>query len=196
VDAAEVRCDLATTLPSIVGVAHRYGSISAPMKDGKGRLYREKFRPGAFGRSLASGADVRCLVNHDANLIMGRITAGTLTLQDDVDALRFTVQWPPTELARHYAEAVKRRDMTGMSFRFYAIRDAWTETQGGLTREVIEADLDEISVVTFPAYMDSEASIRSDPAGDSLDDHLTKLAASRQRASARNAVRIRLAKAL
>jgi HK97 family phage prohead protease len=163
---AEVRAETTEAgRPMIRGVALRYGSPSVRMSDSKGRPFTEKFAAGAFSRALATGADVRALVNHDRNLILGRSTAGTLRLKDDGDALRFELDPPDTEIARHYVEAVRRGDMSGMSFRFYKRSDEWSGAGEGTVRTVTEADIDDVSIVTYPAYPDTEAATRS------LDDH-------------------------
>jgi HK97 family phage prohead protease len=145
---------------SIRGVALRYGSLSLPMVDHKGREFRERFAPGAFSKALGS-ADVRALVNHDRNLILGRTKSGTLRLLDEDDALRFELDPPKSGLAQHYLEAVERGDITGVSFRFYALKDRWTPEGNAYLREVNEADIDDISIVTYPAYPDTEAATRS-----------------------------------
>jgi hypothetical protein len=61
----------------------------------------------------------------------------------------------------HYRSAVSRGDMTNMSFRFYKIRDDWQGAGDGTLRRVLEADLDDISIVTYPAYPSTEAAARS-----------------------------------
>jgi uncharacterized protein len=163
---AEVRVESAEgDKPVIRGVALRYDSLSLPMYDGKGREFREKFAAGAFSRALATGADVRALVNHNRDLILGRNTAGTLRLVDGPDALRFEIDPPDTEIAKHYVSAVRRGDMSGMSFRFYKIRDHWSGAGAATVREVTEADLDDVSIVAYPAYADTEVAARS------LDDY-------------------------
>jgi uncharacterized protein len=186
---AEVRVETTEAgKPIMRGIALRYGSLSVPLRDSKNREFREKFAPGAFSRALATGADVRALINHDKNLILGRNVSGTLRLFDEPDALRFEIDPPDTELSRHYIEAVRRGDLSGMSFRFYKIADRW-EGAGGVTiREVISADLDDISIVAYPAYPDTEVATRS------LDEyHRSQSRWDQRRASVM--VRLRLAEA-
>jgi phage head maturation protease len=55
--------------------------------------------------------------------------------------------------------------MSGMSFRFYKRADKWSGAGEATVREVTEADIDDVSIVTYPAYPDTEAATRS------LDDH-------------------------
>jgi hypothetical protein len=173
--ASEVRAETASDGRRVIrGVAIRYGSLSNPLKDSKGRPFRERFRAGVFSRALAVGADVRFLVNHNRDLVLGRNKAGTLVLSDDPDALRFVAYPPASPIGLHYAEAVARGDMTGVSFRFYKIADLWTGAGEATVRDVIEADIDDISIVAYPAYNDAVAEIDDDPSGAaarSLDDH-------------------------
>lgn len=187
--ASEIRMETADDgRPVIRGVAIRYGSLSAPLKDSKGRTFRERFHAGAFSRALATGADVRALVNHDPNLVLGRTQPGTLVLSDGPDALRYEIYPPTSAIGAHYVESIQRGDMSGSSFRFYKIRDGWSGAGEATVREVLEADIDDVSVVTYPAYLDSEAAIRN------IDDHCRPL--PRQDAWLNRAnVRLRLAEA-
>jgi Escherichia/Staphylococcus phage prohead protease len=161
-DASEIRME---TDPDgrrvITGVAIRYGSLSKPMRDAKGRAFRERFLPGVFTAALARGADVRFLVNHNRDLVLGRNLSSTLELKDDDDALRYRDYPPATAIGEHYSAVVDRRDMTGVSFRFYAIKDRWSGEGDAVVREVAEADIDDVSIVTYPAYDDTTAATRS-----------------------------------
>lgn len=191
VAASEVRMETnADGKPLIKGIALRYGSLSKTLRDPKGRPFKERFTPGAFSRALATGADVRMLVNHDRNLIMGRNTAGTLRIFDEPDALRFEYDPPDTMLAQHYTNAVNRRDMNGVSFRFYKKADRWDGAGDATVRTVSEADIDDISIVTDAAYGDTfaEATVRS------LDDHC-RSQARHESWSPRAWLRMRLAEA-
>jgi phage head maturation protease len=51
--------------------------------------------------------------------------------------------------------------MDGMSFRFVAKKDAWDYDANPVQRELIDVDIDEISLVAYPAYPDTSAAIRS-----------------------------------
>ena len=48
----------------------------------------ERIKLGAF-KDAIKDADVRSLKNHDANLLLGRTTAGTLELEENKTGLRF-----------------------------------------------------------------------------------------------------------
>jgi HK97 family phage prohead protease len=57
-------------------------------------FFREKIKAGAFDDALANKDDVRCLKNHDPNLILGRTKSGTLRLESNSVGLRFNVDIP------------------------------------------------------------------------------------------------------
>lgn len=114
----------------------------------------ETIAPGAFGRSLASGADVRALFNHDPNHVLGRTKSGTLKLREDRRGLWFAVQLPPTALARDLGAQIARGDISQMSFAFSLVRESWAPARPGELprRTLLEVNLHDVSPVTYPAY--------------------------------------------
>src|SRR6267378_3957393 len=58
--------------------------------------FKEVIQKGAFTRTLASDTDVVCLFNHDDNLLLGRKSSGTLTLEEDEVGLKFLCTLPDT----------------------------------------------------------------------------------------------------
>lgn len=142
--------------PTIVGYAARFHSWSQDLGG-----FIERIQPGAFGDDLARGADVRFLVNHDPSLILGRNKAGTLRLTEDDQGLRFEADPPEGPLAGHYVQAVERRDITGMSFRFYVDQEAWNFSADPVQRDLLKVRIDDVSLATFPAYLDTSAAVRS-----------------------------------
>ncbi|GIV86623.1 MAG: hypothetical protein KatS3mg054_0652 [Chloroflexus sp.] len=123
--------------------------------------FREKILPGAFSGVLERGDDVRALVNHDPNLVLGRTASGTLRLQEDEAGLRVSVQLPDTQYARDLISVLERGDVNQMSFGFEVARDRWYEENGQTYRELIDiARLYDVSVVTFPAYPQTIAAAR------------------------------------
>lgn len=145
--------------PRLVGYA---AVFDAPSRDLGG--FVEYVRPGAFKRSLSSGADVVALVAHDARLILGRRGAGTLTLSEDGKGLAFDVELPPTSAARDLLVSVERRDVAGASFAFTTPKggDRWTFAKDGpAKRELLDVDLLDITVTGLPAYPDTSVARRS-----------------------------------
>lgn len=132
-----------------------------------GQLFSECIRPGAFLKSIA-GQDIRALINHDPSRVLGRNMAGTLRLLEDDVGLYAEIDPPETSFAADLIVSLSRGDISGMSFRFYATKDEWTDSDYGLKRELVELEIDEVSIVTFPAYPDTEVAVRS------LDKHLSK----------------------
>lgn len=119
----------------------------------------ERIMPGSFARSLRSGADVKCLLNHDPNHVLGRSQSGTLALHDETDGLKFRCQLDRNNSTHQNVHAmVKRGDLNECSFAFVVPSggDQFDEVmhQGKkvVRRTVRDADLRDISAVTYPAY--------------------------------------------
>ncbi|MCZ9971019.1 HK97 family phage prohead protease [Brachyspira hyodysenteriae] len=136
------------------GYAIVYNSLSEPLY---GDLFRERINRGAFTKSLLENDQV-CLWGHDTRYVLGRKSSGTLILREDEKGLYFEVSMPNTTWARDLKESVDRGDIKQMSFGFKVVRDNWIDDKETLKeygmpiREVEEIALHEISLVTFPAY--------------------------------------------
>lgn len=126
-----------------------------------GGMFRERIAPGAFKRTLKE-ADVRALYNHDPNYVLGRNKAGTLNLKEDDKGLYFEVALPDTTYAKDLKESVKRGDINQNSFGFMVIKDDWKYRDDGTAERTIqEARLFDVSVVTYPAYEETDVKLRS-----------------------------------
>ncbi|PCG18923.1 phage prohead protease [Brachyspira sp. G79] len=136
------------------GYAIVYNSLSEPLY---ADLFRECIKRGAFTKSLLENDQV-CLWGHDTRYVLGRKSSGTLILREDDKGLYFEVSLPNTTWARDLKESVDRGDIKQMSFGFKVVRDNWLDDKETLKeygmpiREVEEITLHEISLVTFPAY--------------------------------------------
>src|SRR5215210_602241 len=104
---------------TVVGYAAVYDIVSEDLGG-----YRERIAPGAFATVLDS--DVRCLLNHDVNEVLGRTKSGTLRLFDERRGLRFELDLPDSPLGQNVREAVRRGDLDGASFRFVVGEEDWT----------------------------------------------------------------------
>lgn len=157
---AEVRVDKSSGVPVITGYAAVFNSMSEDLGG-----FREVIRPGAFASSLA-GSDIRALVNHDKNLILGRLKAGTLKVSEDSRGLKYEITPPDTQYARDLMISIQRGDISGSSFRFYMSADAskgqtWRSEPTGVIREITQFEaVDDVSVVTYPAYSATDVAIR------------------------------------
>lgn len=122
-------------------------------------MFIERILPEAVNRTIRDGSDVRALVDHDTAKIMGRVKAGTLSLRKESDGLKAKIDPPDTSYARDIVASVSRGDVSGMSFGFRVIEDRW-HTEAGLDiREIVDMEIYEISIVSFPAYTDTDVSV-------------------------------------
>jgi HK97 family phage prohead protease len=124
--------------------------------------FRERIAPEAVKRSLDEGADVRFLQNHDANLVLGRTTSGTLALRATESALEVDADLPAVSYASDLAVLLERGDVSQMSFAFEPLEWTTRELDNG-DREYTITDLNlfDVSVVTFPAYESTSAGLRA-----------------------------------
>ena len=162
-DAAEFRVvrDDSGKLKMLSGYGAKYNARSLPL--GWFEEFREVIAPGAFDETLAKGDDVRFLFNHDPNIVLGRTTSRTLRLSSDSIGLKFEVEPPDTQAARDIMTTIDRGDVSQCSFGFRTLDDDWSEDQsdGTLIRTLLKVALYDVSAVTYPAYPDTEVSVRS-----------------------------------
>ena len=122
----------------------------------------EQVAPAAFDKTL-SEADVRFLVNHDPNLLLARNKSGTLTLAKDDDGLATEAQLDRRQsYTNDVVIALERGDISQMSFAFEVVKDSWeTLDDDSELRTLEEVRLYDVSVVTYPAYEDTDAGLRA-----------------------------------
>ena len=112
----------------------------------------EKIAKNAFEHS-ANTDDIRCLFNHDPNLVIGRTTSGTLKLKKQDDGIYFHVRPPGTEWSRNLIESVKRGNITQCSFGFTVDDEIFTpSSNGNICRTIRDSKLFDVSIVTYPEY--------------------------------------------
>ncbi|MFI7677875.1 HK97 family phage prohead protease [Actinophytocola sp. NPDC049390] len=124
----------------------------------------EALERGAFTDVLKNpDTDVRALVNHDANLLLARQSAGTLRISQDSEGLPFDLDLPNTSYANDLRELLERGDINGASFAFLPGKDRWDRAPDGrqLRTHTSVSQLLDVSVVTFPAYEGAGVSLRS-----------------------------------
>jgi len=127
------------------------------VRDQRGQ-YTETIKPGAFKKTLQEQDDVRFLVNHDG-IPLARTSSGTLELEEDDYGLFVKAELDPSNpTVAEIASAMKRGDLNEMSFAFAAIRDDFDAREEN--REVTEARLFDVSVVTYPANPWAGAKLR------------------------------------
>ena len=114
----------------------------------------------AFDGALSD--DIRCLVNHDTTLVLGRTKSGTLTLKTDSRGLWGEVNINPKDHdAVNLYERVKRGDVDQCSFGFDILEEEFEDRGDSVHWTIKKVRLYEVSVVTFPAYQDTSVSARN-----------------------------------
>lgn len=138
---------------TLVGYASMWDTPSEPMP------FTEYVKRGAFTKTLKDGADVRLLIDHEG-VPLARTKSGTLKLAEDDRGLRVEATLDPLNPdAARVISAMKRGDLSQMSFAFRTIKDSWSADR--MTRELREVQLFDVSIVTFPAYEQTVAELRT-----------------------------------
>lgn len=122
----------------------------------------ERIAPTAFVRSLRDKADVKMLLNHQPDNILGRTKSNTLVLSDSPQGLRFRCKLDESNSFHQSVYAsIKRGDLDECSFAFQVPDggDDWQDNgavdengQRCALRTLKDVTLLDASVVTYPAY--------------------------------------------
>ncbi len=156
----ELRTSADDSILAINARAVKYGALSLPGVPVAGG--RETIQRGAFKQSIAEGNDVLALYNHStaAQDVLGRVSNGTLKLQDSPDALNFSLRLDPKiESHRRIHQLVKDQTIAHCSFGFIPTDEGWSneKDENGRSyalRTVKAAKLCDVSLVLTPAYAD------------------------------------------
>jgi HK97 family phage prohead protease len=113
--------------------------------------YQETVKRGAFDKTLAEGADVIFLINHDG-APLARTKSGTLHVRTDGRGLLAEARLDPSNpRAQELKSMVERADMDEMSMTFRDLRPTWNDafTERSLTEVSIHHG--DVSAVNFAA---------------------------------------------
>lgn len=146
---------------------------------------RERIAKGAFRKMLTRPHDIRLLVDHESSKALARSKIkdgpGSLLLNEEARGLRTRSVFSKTSVAEDTSVLVRDGVVDQMSFAWPwgATVDQREETDDGVERTIIEfKELRDVSIVTFPAYAQTSASMRSLEFGVDLDEEeLRRLAA-------------------
>jgi uncharacterized protein len=136
---------------------HGYAAVYDVLSEDLGG-YREKVAAGAFADVLDD--DVRALLNHDPNQVLGRTKSGTLRLFDEQRGLRFELDLPDSPLGENMRSAVRRGDLDGASFRFEVGDEDW---DGDIRTVRSVKALRDVTLATYPAYPAASVELRTKP---------------------------------
>ena len=143
--------------------------------------YREYIDDGALDDTDLR--DVRFLINHNTDMIplaRSRNNNSNSTMQLEVVPdvgmnIRVDLDTENNTEAKNLYSAVKRGDITGMSFMFTVGEDKWEDLDSEYpTRHILSlSKVFEVSAVTFPAY--EQTSIQARGLSDALESARTSL---------------------
>lgn len=157
-------------------------------------VYDEKTDLGWYDEIIADGAlteadlrDVRFLINHNTDMIplaRSRNNNAKSTMQMEVIegrgmTIRVDLDTENNSEAKSLYSAVKRGDISGMSFMFITDGDKWDDIDSEHpTRTITKiSKVFEVSAVTFPAY--EATSIQARGLSDALESAKTSLDSAR-----------------
>jgi HK97 family phage prohead protease len=113
--------------------------------------YTEVVRHGAFGKTLADGADVPFKLNHDG-MTLARTKSGTMRLAEDSTGLHVEADLDPGNgQVRDIRSAMERGDLDEMSFAFRVTQQEWSPdwTQRDITE--VNMNKGDVSIVNYGA---------------------------------------------
>lgn len=146
-----------------IGTLHGYAAVFESNSQDFGG-WREVIRKGSFTRSLKDLPDVRALYQHNPAVVLGRAGAKTLTLREDEHGLAIEIDLIDTQENRDVLANVRAGNLDAMSFGMVPKRSSWdldTDGKRGYDLRILEdIDLYEVSVVTWPAYEETEVATR------------------------------------
>ncbi|MEM9566290.1 MAG: HK97 family phage prohead protease [Actinomycetota bacterium] len=165
-DTAELRTDLAELGPDdpIPFRGHAAVFDSRTWIGGKVWGFWEEIARGAFTKTLQE-CDCRFLDQHDPARLLARyrrVPADTMRLAEDSTGLDVDADLAPTTVGRDLGILLDRGDLTQMSFAFRIVKEEREELEDGTTLwRVLEVELFDVSTVTYPAYDDTDAGLRT-----------------------------------
>ncbi len=154
-----------------------------------GGMWRERIAPGAVSEDNLR--DVRLLVNHDFSgipLARSRRNTKNSTMQSTIGDLAVAMRAKldaKNPKAIEADSAIKRGDMSGMSFAFLVGEDVWEDLDTDYPSRTITkfSEIFEYSLCTFPAYEGTSIASRSMEIGQrSLADARKALESAKKRA--------------
>lgn len=133
--------------------------------------YTEVIKRGALDE--ADLTDSRLLYNHDLSRVPLARTPKTLHFEVTRQGLQMRAELPDTEEARAIHTAVKRGDLSGMSFAFKVPEGGDSYDPKTNTRTITKiAKVYEVSICPFPAYPTASVEAR-----EAFKDGLSRMAA-------------------
>lgn len=179
--------------------------------EGRPIVYNSRTDLGYFDEIIESGAlddtnlrDVRFLVNHNTDMIplaRSRRNNENSTMQMTVDkdgmGIRVNLDTENNTEAKNLYSAIKRGDISGMSFMFSIDDEEWEDLESDHpTRHIRKiGEVLEVSAVTFPAYESTEISARAKETLESVKTTLDSVRAKPEESGGEDDVELEKLKA-
>jgi len=159
----DFRISVDNKITTLSGRAIPYNTLSVNPIDGFPPGAKERILPGAFKRSVENGSNIFMLWNHELKYVLGRTSNGMLRLTEDQNGVQFENNPPDVQWVKDLIPSIKRGDISNMSFKFAENENggSWAREGKEYVRNVRDATLFEISVVTFPVYESTSVYSRS-----------------------------------
>ena len=140
---------------TIEGHAATFGTLSSDLGG-----FREKIAHGTFSKTIGRGDDIKALINHSPNLLIGRTRNSTLQLNEDFVGLAFRCMVARTSYGDDLLANIDAGNIDEMSFGFVvdpdgdSWEDGYDPDDGSrcAIRTLRSVKLTDVSVVVFPAY--------------------------------------------
>lgn len=127
----------------IDGYVNVTGRDSRPIPDGKGGFFVEKIQQGTFERALKKAREVKILLNHSWDRVLGS-TNSNLRLSEDVIGLRAHAEITDLDVVKKAKEGKLR----GWSFRFFNPTEQRADMPNGMQQRIItDMEMDEVSLI-------------------------------------------------
>ena len=134
--------------------------------------------------------DVRFLIGHDTNMVPlarsrnnNENSTMQLTVTERGMEIRVDLDVDGNPRAAELYSAVKRGDISGMSFMFIVDKDSWEDIESDYPKRTVEhiSRVLEVSAVAFPAYPQTDLQVASEDA--TLDSARASLESARKKAA-------------
>ena len=100
------------------------------------------------------------MINADVNLVLGRQSAGTLSVSDDRSGVSFDLQLPDTSYANDLLVSMRRGDVDGVTLAFYILEcHKQADSQGTVIRVIDKGAIVAISIATFSALKGAQVEV-------------------------------------
>ena len=137
--------------------------------------FRETMKRGAFAKTISERTPVM-MFDHGHHPMIGTMPIGVITsLREDDHGLRVQGRLADNWLIEPVRDAIASKAVDGMSFRMDVIKDTWKLGADKIPeRTISEVRCPELGPVVFPAYANTEASVRSRQLATALADPETR----------------------